>query len=193
MVLLTAMIPAVISILIWFGIYREWNASQAYKAQVNKKEYRPLGLRIFFILSGIIGQVLYWIIMLGIVGSMAKSNLLALNHTADSIYQLSEKWLDLHENQENQLEGIYHFSDEAEPDSFAEYLNKITANAEGWYAIVCDENQKPEYVLYSKNEITQDEIKIPDKDEQLKILSRLIRDRWEAVGYSHADYTFQMQ
>ena len=193
MVLLTAIIPAVISILIWFGIYREWNASEAYKAMVNKKEYKPLGLRIFFILAGLTGQVLYWVMMLGIVGSTAKSNLLSLNHTANSIYRLSEKWLDMHENQENNLEGIYNFSDEAEPDSFAEYLNKIVINAEGWYAIVCDENHKPEYVLYSKKEITQEELEIPEKDEQLKILSRLIRDRWEAIGYSHADYTFQMR
>ena len=31
------------------------------------------------------------------------------------------------------------------------------------------------------------------KEEQLKILSRLIRDRWEAIGYSHADYVFNQE
>lgn len=193
MVLLTALIPAVISILLWFRIYREWDATEAYKAQVNKKEYHALRLKIFFILVGLAGQVLYWFIMLGIVQSTAKSNLISLNHTANSIYRLSEKWLDLHENQENHLEGIYNFSDKAEPDSFAEYLNKTAVNAEGWYAIICDENQNPEYVLYSKKEITQDNLKIPEKEEQLKILSRLIRDRWEAIGYSHADYVFNQE
>jgi len=193
MTFMIALLPAIIGVLIWFGIYREWNATREYKAMVNKKEYKPLGLRIFFILFGIIGQVLYWFMILSITASNAKSKLVSLNHTADYIYRTSEKWLDLHENEKIDLEGIYCFSDEAEPDSFPEYMQRMTNAVSGWYAVVCDENHKPEYVLYSEKEITQEELEIPDKEEQLKILSRLIRDNKEAIGYSHADYSFQMR
>ena len=182
MTFLIALFPAIVGVLIWFGIYREWNAAAAYKAMVNKKEHKPIGLRNFFILFGIIGQVLYWFVILSITASTAKSKLVSLNHTADYIYHTSEKWLDLHENEEIDLEGIYCFSDEAEPGSFPEYMQEMTSAASGWYAVICDEKHKPEYVLYSENEITQEELQIPDKNKQLKILTKVSKKSPTSIG-----------
>lgn len=171
--------------LLWYGMY--WLSYTSRKKQAERKGqlFDSLWVRIFYLLHGIAGQIMYWILILAVYQNAGINQYYALNNTAYTIFQTVQNYQTICDEEEKEcnISGIYQFSEESPEDDFQAYMQETLHGCSGWYAVVCDEKHHLEYVLYSKNELTPEEIRPPDSTEQKKITTSIFRNTADAIGY----------
>ena len=185
MALLVAVLFSLGCALLWYGMY--WLSYTSRKKQTEQKgqPFNPLWVKIFYLFHGIVGQVMYWVLILAVHQSAGLNQYYALNGTAYTIFQTVQNYQIICDKEEKEcnINGIYQFSEKPPEDDFQTYMQKTLHDYSGWYAVVCDENHHLEYVLNSKHELTSEEIHPPDSTEQKKIMTSFFRNTDDAIGY----------
>ncbi len=106
---------------------------------------------LVFLLSPLV--LLYFALMQSVAHSKASS----CYSMARQIYQKAEEWTDLDASHQLTTD-IASFSEVPQPDSLEAYMQKMFSGGYGWYAVVCDDAGELEFVLYSQNKMTEDQL-----------------------------------
>lgn len=101
------------------------------------------------------------------IGLTACSQLETLNANAKVVYQYADKYISSENIEDDFVITGYDFN--------------MTEDRNFYWAIII-ENKKIKYTLFSRNQINEYEILVPDKKTQIKILSNFFT-RINAIGY----------
>ncbi|MBR5371644.1 MAG: hypothetical protein IK130_05450 [Oscillospiraceae bacterium] len=148
------------------------------KAPLHQRTHR-IGCSSFLIF-GIACAVMVFEFMLA---SVASAKLKALNSKAEFTYKAAEALQNDCYEKSQPFECKTVIAQYGDQNQFAAawktYYRDVRDNE--WYAIVYDDDGNLLYALYSRTEITENELKEPDEDEQRKLLSSLTRSP-NAIG-----------
>ena len=170
---------------IWVFIWYLSCTSRKKSAERNGEKTPVLSnVHTFYAFTGIVGQFMYWLLMLMVADHVAHSLVYAANANAQTILRSAISY---------SQEAPDAFTDtvigeitaDPEKGSFEEYIQQyVSGMNKGWYAIIPGENGKPECAFFSLSPLDSERIaQKPEFDEQVKIPMNPFVKNDKLLGY----------
>lgn len=165
------LVTAVISILLWAGICILRILYQSREAKRHDQRYTCGETVVGFMISGIIGQIIYWLIAWQILNGIALGAVMLIQNKAQTIYETAVQYTEdsAHAGIRTVIGNsteIYHY----DADSLeAEIIRQFPYERPFWFAVTADKNGRVIGAYFTHHEISSNELH-PVKTEQQKIV-----------------------
>ena len=171
-VLIVAAATSLISLLIWAGICILTIHLKAKDAKMHDQRYTPGETIVGFVVTGLIGQVLLWVIAWVIMNATAAATVMLLQNRAQTVYTTAEKYAEDPDHEKlHTVIGSTKDKYTYEAGSVeAEILHALSYDGSFWFAVTADKDGNVTAAYFAHHEITKKDLHSMDTKEQQKIL-----------------------
>jgi hypothetical protein len=171
--------------ILWTSIAVLYIVPQKQRAKNRNMQYDPRGTIARFAMLGVMGQVLYWILAIGLLGSAARSMHSAASSNAKHAYDAAYSYQ--HEHPEAVMQTtVWHSTGDYPPDSLEAYSQKMIYSggraSDEYYAIAVSENGNLCAAYWSKRPLDAENLNETTREETRRILLNPFADDKRIVG-----------
>ena len=160
-----------------FAVPQHLRYKRGYTGYTGKEARRTV---IGFAVTGIIGQVIFWMLGLSMLGSVAYSNYCSANANARMVYNIASNYQK--EYPDNTLQTMAGCARESEPDESLEYYMHRNLNGHYYFAVVVGTNGKPQAAYWSRKPLNVNSLRGTTRDETTHLYQNPFADTKRLVG-----------
>lgn len=161
-----------ISILLWAGICMLTILYKSHQAERHDQKFTPHGTIIGFTVTGLIGQVIYWVIAWLILQGTASGTVMMLQSKAQSVYNAAGQYAELHEDGVHTVSGTNTKQYEYDYDSLeAEIIRAFPYEQKPyWFKLTTDSRGNILAAYFAYHEIQSKDMRPVEAEMQKKMV-----------------------
>ena len=166
---------------IWAGICALVVVPQKIRAKNWNMVYDPSWTIIRFVVTGILGQAMFWFLGIALLNSVAYSKYSAFSTNAKMVYNTAQRFAEEHPS--HGLQTVVGYTGGTYPEgSFGAYAAKYIATGTYYYAVTFDADGKPEYAYWSARPLDAADLHAHTREEVRRIIRNPFADDSSIVG-----------
>jgi hypothetical protein len=161
-----------ISILLWAGICMLTILYKSRQAERHDTKYTPKGTIIGFIITGLIGQVIYWTLAWLILQGTASGTVAMMRSNAQKVYETAEEYSQNHDGEITSVSGTNLNRFDYAYDSLESEIIRAFPYEQSpfWFKVVTDSKGNVMAAYFARHEITSKDMRPVDSEMQKKML-----------------------
>ena len=184
-----------ISILLWAGICVLTILYKSHKAERHDQRFTPGGTIAAFVVTGIIGQVIYWTIAWLILQGTAAAAVMTMESSAQTVYATAVEYAKTHDGNVQSVSGTNMQRFDYSSDSLeAEIIRAFPYEMKPfWFKVKVDSKGNVLAAYFARHEIKAKDVRPVDAEMQKKMVLNpymgedTITGVWTAVDQQRSD------
>lgn len=178
------LVTAVIGILLWAGICILVIFYQSHKAKLHDQRYTCAETVIGFVISGIIGQIIYWIIAWQVLNGIAWGAVMMMQGQAQKVYDIAVQYTEdsSHDIIRTVIGNSAELYDYDDNSLEAEIIRQFPYEQAFWFAVTADGNGKVTGAYFTHHELSLKELHNLKLEEQKIIMLNPYMGENQVIG-----------
>ena len=175
------LIVSISGALVWVGLCALVAALKKLWAKKQEKAFSPRRTITTFLVTGILGQAMYWVLGITVLDSVAYSKYTDAVSNARTIYNVALEFAE--KNPSHGLQTVVAYTGSSYPEgSFEAYAAEFLPEGTYFYAVTFDAKGQPEYTYWSANPLDAAHLQASTREDVSRIVRNPLGDGNGAVG-----------